>query len=246
MPKMIAFDQEAQESMRAGVSKLARAVRVTLGPKGRNVILQKSFGSPTVTKDGVTVAREIELADKFEDMGARILGTAPPASGTRFAVIDFPPDNKPHMHRTETIDYVLVLSGEIEMDMDASSVKLKAGDVMVQRGTNHAWVNRSSAPARVAFVLIDAEPLGLGKPVIGTANARSLAFPRAAESQELNQVRAVLAEPASPLSHCPHESRKLAVLRQLQNLLPHFDLFDFVRGVSVPSASINRDFQDLA
>jgi len=73
MAKMIAFDQEAQEKMRQGVSKLARAVRVTLGPKGRNVILQKSFGSPTVTKDGVTVAREIELADKFEDMGARMV-----------------------------------------------------------------------------------------------------------------------------------------------------------------------------
>ncbi len=73
MAKMIAFDQEAQESMRRGVSKLARAVRVTLGPKGRNVILEKSFGSPTVTKDGVTVAREIELSDKFEDMGARMV-----------------------------------------------------------------------------------------------------------------------------------------------------------------------------
>jgi len=73
MPKMIAFDQEAQEAMRRGVSKLAKAVRVTLGPKGRNVILEKSFGSPTVTKDGVTVAREIELADKFEDMGARMV-----------------------------------------------------------------------------------------------------------------------------------------------------------------------------
>ena len=73
MAKMIAFDQEAQEAMRRGVSKLAKAVRVTLGPKGRNVILEKSFGSPTVTKDGVTVAREIELADKFEDMGARMV-----------------------------------------------------------------------------------------------------------------------------------------------------------------------------
>ncbi|HUG18437.1 MAG TPA: chaperonin GroEL [Planctomycetaceae bacterium] len=71
--KMIAFDQEAQEAMRRGVSKLARAVRVTLGPRGRNVILEKSFGSPTVTKDGVTVAREIELPDKFEDMGARMV-----------------------------------------------------------------------------------------------------------------------------------------------------------------------------
>src|SRR5690606_20680496 len=73
MAKMIAFDQEAQEAMRRGVSKLAKAVRVTLGPKGRNVILEKSFGSPTVTKDGVTVAREIELSDKFEDMGARMV-----------------------------------------------------------------------------------------------------------------------------------------------------------------------------
>ncbi len=73
MAKMIAFDQEAQEAMRRGVSKLARAVRVTLGPRGRNVIIQKSFGSPTVTKDGVTVAREIELSDKFEDMGARMV-----------------------------------------------------------------------------------------------------------------------------------------------------------------------------
>jgi quercetin dioxygenase-like cupin family protein len=108
----------------------------------------------------------------FEDMGARILGTAPPAHGTRFAVNDFQPDNKPHMHRTETIDYVLVLEGEIEMDMDNSTVKLKAGDVMVQRGTNHAWANRSNARARVAFVLIDAEPLGIGKPVVGTVNAR--------------------------------------------------------------------------
>ena len=73
MAKMIAFDQEAQEAMRRGVSKLARAVKVTLGPRGRNVIIEKSFGSPTVTKDGVTVAREIELQDKFEDMGARMV-----------------------------------------------------------------------------------------------------------------------------------------------------------------------------
>ena len=71
--KQIAFDSEAREAMRRGVSKLARAVKVTLGPKGRNVIIQKSFGSPTVTKDGVTVAREIELEDKYENMGARMV-----------------------------------------------------------------------------------------------------------------------------------------------------------------------------
>jgi len=71
--KMIAFDQEARAAMQRGVTKLARAVKVTLGPKGRNVIIQKSFGSPTVTKDGVTVAKEIELEDKYEDMGASMV-----------------------------------------------------------------------------------------------------------------------------------------------------------------------------
>ena len=73
MAKMIAFDQEARDAMRRGISKLARAVKVTLGPRGRNVILQKSFGSPTVTKDGVTVAKEIDLEDVYENMGARMV-----------------------------------------------------------------------------------------------------------------------------------------------------------------------------
>ena len=73
MAKMIAFEQEAREAIRRGVSKLARAVKVTLGPKGRNVILEKSFGSPTVTKDGVSVAKEIELEDTFENMGAQMV-----------------------------------------------------------------------------------------------------------------------------------------------------------------------------
>ncbi len=73
MPKIIQFDQEARNSILAGVNQLADAVKVTLGPKGRNVILDKSFGSPTVTKDGVTVAKEIELEDKFENMGAQMV-----------------------------------------------------------------------------------------------------------------------------------------------------------------------------
>ena len=71
--KMIAFDQDARQAMQRGVAKLARAVKVTLGPKGRNVIIQKSFGSPTVTKDGVTVAKEIELEDQYENIGAKMV-----------------------------------------------------------------------------------------------------------------------------------------------------------------------------
>ena len=114
---------------------------------------------------------EVPVGADFEDMGARKLGTPPPPNGTRFAVIDFPPGCPSSMHRTETIDYVIVISGEIEMDMDDSTVKLKAGDVMVQRGTNHAWANRSDKPARVAFVLVDAKPLGIGHPILGSGAA---------------------------------------------------------------------------
>ena len=73
MAKEILYDQKAREALLKGVNTLADAVKVTLGPKGRNVILEKTFGSPTVTKDGVTVAKEIELEDKFENMGAQMV-----------------------------------------------------------------------------------------------------------------------------------------------------------------------------
>ena len=71
--KILLYDEEARKSMLKGVNTLADAVKVTLGPKGRNVIIDKSYGSPTVTKDGVTVAKEIELEDKFENMGAQMV-----------------------------------------------------------------------------------------------------------------------------------------------------------------------------
>jgi chaperonin GroEL len=71
--KEVKFAQDARERMLRGVDILANAVRVTLGPKGRNVVLEKSFGAPRITKDGVTVAKEIELEDKFENMGAQMV-----------------------------------------------------------------------------------------------------------------------------------------------------------------------------
>src|SRR6185369_13341320 len=71
--KKIAYEMEAREAIRRGVKQLARAVKVTLGPSGRNVVLEKSFGSPTITKDGVTVAKEIELDDAYENMGAQMV-----------------------------------------------------------------------------------------------------------------------------------------------------------------------------
>src|SRR6056300_300696 len=71
--KQLVFDEEARHALLAGVAKLARAVKATLGPKGRNVVLDKKFGSPTVTKDGVTVAKEIDLEDAYENMGAQMV-----------------------------------------------------------------------------------------------------------------------------------------------------------------------------
>ena len=110
------------------------------------------------------------LAD--EDAGERIVGTAPPPGGTRFCIMEFEPGNEVHgMHRTDTTDYVICLAGEIDMDLDEGTVTLRSGDVMVQRGTNHVWVNRSSATARLAVVLIDGQPKRPGS-IGGAANAR--------------------------------------------------------------------------
>ncbi len=74
--KILEFDQAAREKIRAGVQKLARAVKVTFGPKGRNAVIDKGWGSPTITKDGVTVAEEVELRDPYENMGAQLVKEA--------------------------------------------------------------------------------------------------------------------------------------------------------------------------
>ena len=73
MSKQIIFQEEARKKLKAGADKLADAVKVTLGPKGRNVVLDKGFGAPTITNDGVTIAKEIELEDKIENLGAEIV-----------------------------------------------------------------------------------------------------------------------------------------------------------------------------
>src|ERR1041385_2486289 len=74
--KMLAFDTEARKSLLEGVTKLSAAVKATLGPRGRNAVLDKGWGAPTVTKDGVTVAEEIELSNKFENVGAQLVKEA--------------------------------------------------------------------------------------------------------------------------------------------------------------------------
>jgi mannose-6-phosphate isomerase-like protein (cupin superfamily) len=108
----------------------------------------------------------------------------PPRGGTVFRIVEFPPETAearrldsdamhsslgdgapkrglpprhPAMHRTRTVDYAVVMTGEIDMLLDDSEIHLKAGDVLVQQGTNHAWVNRGTEPCRIAFVLVDAK-----------------------------------------------------------------------------------------
>src|SRR2546425_7803856 len=73
MPKMLKFDADARRGLESGVNKLADAVKVTLGPRGRNVVLDKKFGAPTITNDGVTIAREVELDDPYENLGAQLV-----------------------------------------------------------------------------------------------------------------------------------------------------------------------------
>ena len=113
-----------------------------------------------------------------EDRSLRDIGVPPPPSGTIFRVVDFPPAQAsrsrdaileemgvadhggarhPGMHKTRSVDYAVVLEGEIDMLLDDSEVHLGAGDVLVQQGANHAWVNRGRATCRIAFVLIDAK-----------------------------------------------------------------------------------------
>ena len=91
------------------------------------------------------------------DGARRKVATAHP-NGTVFRVIEYAPGVTPRNHRTDSIDYAIVLSGEIDMDLDGSEVHLKAGDVLVQRGTIHNWINRGTEPCVIAFVLIASLP----------------------------------------------------------------------------------------
>ena len=95
----------------------------------------------------------------LDDAGLWDLGTPPPPGGTRFCIIQSLPGARyPAMHRTDTVDYVICIAGEITMDLDDSTVVLRAGDVLVQLGTNHGWRNETDSLAIVAFVLVDGNP----------------------------------------------------------------------------------------
>lgn len=98
----------------------------------------------------------VQLAEDGEDKGGRDIGTTIPY-GSVFRVIEYEPGCTPRNHRTDSIDYAVVLSGEIDMEMGDTVVHLRTGDVLVQRGTIHNWVNNGTVPCVIAFVLIAAE-----------------------------------------------------------------------------------------
>ena len=144
----------------------------------------ESYRSPNPASDmWVTQAAPADF-NWSEDRGKIKVGFTPQKNGTVFRIVDFVPttdkieqmpidtmmkvagDNAPKrgeppkhsmMHRTRTVDYAIIMSGEIDMMMDDSTVHLKAGDVVVQQATNHAWINRGTAPCRVAFILMDSQ-----------------------------------------------------------------------------------------
>jgi quercetin dioxygenase-like cupin family protein len=99
--------------------------------------------------------------DGSEDASKRQVGTTL-AGGTVLRVVEFSPGVQARNHRTDSIDYAIVMSGEIDMEMDGALIHLKAGDVLVQRGTIHNWINNGTAPCVIAFALIDAKPVTAG------------------------------------------------------------------------------------
>jgi mannose-6-phosphate isomerase-like protein (cupin superfamily) len=166
-----------------GKDATGKAIALIDGPAPS--VHQRPEGGLTITNLWLTDSIPADLSSP-EDTSTRKMGIPPPPSGTIFRVVEFAPESEitadydtrlkmiqgiglapegpsrerprdPAMHRTRTVDYAVILSGEIDMLLDDTEVHMKAGDVLVQRGTNHAWVNRSNAPCRVAFILVDAK-----------------------------------------------------------------------------------------
>ena len=164
-----------------------RAVVLSDGP-APNVRVRKESG---ITSTLLWTTGTMPATYSNADRGAVQILTAPPPGSTVLRVVEFPPEDlahggdnaavlaemgivpsaggrrptrHPHMHATDSVDYAIVLEGEIDMLLDDSEVHLLPGDIVVQQGTNHAWVNNGSAACRIAFVLIDAA----GAPIVPT------------------------------------------------------------------------------
>jgi quercetin dioxygenase-like cupin family protein len=144
-----------------GHDKNGKAI-VTIDETVKNVV----SGRPGALAGSVWTTEGFPISnDGSADESARKTGTTL-ANGTVFRVVEFSPGVQRRMHRTDSIDYAVVMAGEIDMELDDSTVHLKAGDVLVQRGTIHNWVNRGTAPCTIAFILIDAKPATAGGKVL--------------------------------------------------------------------------------
>ena len=170
-----------------GHNAQGRAVFISDGPAP--AVYDRGPGATAVTELWETGATPASNAGNDDPTVGQPQRLPPPKHGSKFRVVEYPPDSQrvaalrgapsahdanaksegyvrdaankrhPGFHKTATIDYAIVLSGEIYALMDEGEVLLKAGDVLIQRGTNHAWSNRTDQPATLAFVLIDAEPV---------------------------------------------------------------------------------------
>ena len=136
--------------------------KVTIDEVAKNVVQGRpgAHGGVIWTTEGFPVSN-----DGDADASGRKVGTTLDG-GTVFRVVSFGPGVTPRNHRTDSIDYAVVISGEIDMELDGETVHLKAGDVMVQRGTIHNWVNKGREPCVIAFTLVAADPVNAGGKVL--------------------------------------------------------------------------------
>jgi mannose-6-phosphate isomerase-like protein (cupin superfamily) len=167
-PLRACHEREAELKIRrvvTGHDKDGRAV-VTIDQTCRNVTSRRpNHASCVVWSSG-----EFPTDNNGDaDGGLREVATVDP-NGTVFRIGEYLPGVAPRNHRTESIDYAVVMSGEIDMEMDGTMVHLKAGDVLVQRGTIHNWINRGTVPCVIAFVLVAAKPVERAGKVLGAAN----------------------------------------------------------------------------
>jgi quercetin dioxygenase-like cupin family protein len=144
-----------------GHDSSGRAV-VKIDEVARNLVSSRAGATACVvwTTEGFPVDNTGE-----EDAGLRKTGTTLD-NGTVFRILELAPGVTPRNHRTDSIDYAVVMSGQVDMELDDTTVHLKAGDVLVQRGTIHNWVNRGTEPCVIAFVLIAAKPVTVGGKVL--------------------------------------------------------------------------------
>ena len=142
--RRVVTGHDAQGRARVAIDEVCRNV-ISRRPNHASCVVWSTGAFPADNgdeRDGA--AREVATTDQ---------------NGTVFRIVEYAPGVAPRNHRTETIDYAVVMSGEIDMRLDEGTVHLRAGDVLVQRGTVHNWVNRGTAPCVIAFVLVAAKPV---------------------------------------------------------------------------------------